>query len=73
MPTKRLPMQKIRDALRLHGDCLPKRKIAASLNVGPTSVGAYLRRDWWSPSVGITGRDHRNGHDGVLKSNSTLL
>jgi transposase len=37
-------MRKIRDALRLHGDGLSKRKIAASLNIGPTSVGEYLRR-----------------------------
>ena len=44
MPTERLPMRKIRDALRLHADGLSKRKIAASLSIGPTSAGDYLRR-----------------------------
>ena len=44
MPTKRLPMRKIRDALLLHADGLSKRKIAASLNVGPTSAGEHVRR-----------------------------
>ena len=44
MPGKRLPMRKIRDVLRLCADGLSKRQIAASLNVGATSVGEYLRR-----------------------------
>jgi transposase len=44
MPGKRLPMRKIRDVLRLRAGGLSKRQIAASLNVGPTSVGDYLRR-----------------------------
>jgi len=44
MPGKRLPMRKIRDVLRLRAGGLSKRQIAASLNVGATSVGDYLRR-----------------------------
>jgi len=44
MPRKRLPMRKIRDVLRLRADGLSKRQIAASLNVGATSVGEYLHR-----------------------------
>jgi len=44
MPGKRLPMRKIRDVLRLRADGLSKRQIAASLNVGATSVGEYLHR-----------------------------
>ena len=44
MPGKRLPMRKIRDVLRLRAGGLSKRQIAASLNVGTTSVGEYLRR-----------------------------
>ncbi|MDA1100574.1 MAG: IS21 family transposase [Proteobacteria bacterium] len=42
MPRERLPMHKIRDVLRLHAGGLSKRRIAASLNVGRTSVGAYV-------------------------------
>ena len=41
---KRLPMRKIRDALRLQAAGLSKRQIAASLGVGRTTVGDYLRR-----------------------------
>ncbi|MFQ5973741.1 MAG: IS21 family transposase [Alphaproteobacteria bacterium] len=37
-------MRKIRDVLRLTANGLSKRQIAASLGLGPTSVGAYLRR-----------------------------
>ncbi len=44
MATERLPMRKIRDVLRLHAGGLSKRQIAASLGVGPTSVGEYIRR-----------------------------
>ncbi len=44
MATKRLPMRKIRDVLRLNASGLSRRQIAASLNLGPTSVGEYLRR-----------------------------
>jgi transposase len=44
MPGERLPMRKIRDVLRLRAAGLSKRQIAASLNVGATSVGDYLRR-----------------------------
>ena len=34
MPRERLPMRKIRDALRLHAGGLSKRQIAVSLNIG---------------------------------------
>ena len=44
MPGQRLPMRKIRDALRLKASGLSIRRIAASIGVGPTSAGAYLRR-----------------------------
>lgn len=44
MPGERLPMRKIRDVLRLHAAGLSKRRIAASLTIGVTSAGAYLRR-----------------------------
>lgn len=44
MATERLPMRKIRDVLRLHAGGLSKRQIAASLGLGPTSVGEYVRR-----------------------------
>jgi transposase len=44
MPTERLPMRKIREALRLHAVGLSKRRIAVSLNIGATSAGDYLRR-----------------------------
>ena len=44
MPGERLPMRKIRDVLRLHAAGLSKRRIAASLNIGATSAGDYLRR-----------------------------
>jgi len=37
-------MRKIRDVLRLNASGLSKRQIAASLNLGPTSVGEYIRR-----------------------------
>ena len=44
MPRERLPMRKIRDVLRLHGDKLSKRQIAVSLNVGRTAVRDYIER-----------------------------
>lgn len=44
MPGERLPMRKIRDVLRLHAEGLSKRRIAASLTIGPTSAGEYIRR-----------------------------
>ncbi len=44
MATERLPMRKIRDVLRLQASGLSKRQIAASLSLGPTSVGEYIRR-----------------------------
>ncbi|MBK8909021.1 MAG: transposase [Rhodospirillales bacterium] len=37
-------MRKIRDVLRLHAAGLSKRRIAASLTIGATAAGAYLRR-----------------------------
>ena len=44
MPRERLPMRKIRDALRLHAGGLSKRQIAVSLNIGRTSAGDYINR-----------------------------
>ncbi len=44
MATKRLPMRKIRDALRLETSGLSRRQIAASLNIGRTAVRTYLDR-----------------------------
>ena len=44
MAQSRLPMRKIRDVLRLSASGLSKRQIAASLGIGPTAVGACLRR-----------------------------
>ncbi len=44
MATKRWLMRKIRDVLRLQASGLSKRQIAASLSLGPTSVGEYIRR-----------------------------
>ncbi len=44
MPGERLPMRKIRDALRLHAGGLSKRQIAVSLNIGRTSAGDYINR-----------------------------
>ena len=41
---KRLPMRKIRDALRLQAAGLAKRQIAASLGVGRTTARDYLAR-----------------------------
>ena len=41
---KRLPMRKIRDALRLRASGLPMRKIAASLGVGQSTLSDYLKR-----------------------------
>lgn len=41
---KRLPMRKIRDALRLQAAGLSKRQIAVSLGVGRTTVREYLER-----------------------------
>ncbi len=44
MPRERLPMRKIRDVLRLHAGGLSKRRIAAGLNIGRTTVGDYIKR-----------------------------
>ncbi len=44
MATKRLPMRKIRDVLRLEASGLSRRQIAASLNIGRTAAGTYLDR-----------------------------
>ena len=41
---QRVPMRKIRDVLRLDAGGLSKRRIAASLAMGATSVGEYLQR-----------------------------
>lgn len=41
---RRLPMRKIAEALRLKVAGLPTRKIAASLNVGQSTVSEYLKR-----------------------------
>lgn len=41
---KRLPMRKIREALRLRSNGLSTREIAASLGVGQTTVSEYLKR-----------------------------
>jgi len=41
---KRLPMRKIRDALRLHAKGLSTRKIAASLGLGQSTASDYLGR-----------------------------
>ncbi len=44
MATKRLPMRKIRDALRLQASGLSRRQIAASLNIGRTAARTYIDR-----------------------------
>ena len=44
MATKRLPMRKTRDALRLEASGLSRRQIAASLSIGRTAVRRYLDR-----------------------------
>ena len=44
MATKRLPMGKIRDALRLQASGLSRRQIAASLNIGRTAARTYIGR-----------------------------
>ncbi|MFQ5411997.1 MAG: IS21 family transposase [Phycisphaerae bacterium] len=44
MPGQRLPMRNIREALRLRASGLSNRKIAASIGVGTTSAGEYIRR-----------------------------
>jgi AcrR family transcriptional regulator len=41
---KRLPMRKIRDALRLRANGLSMREIAASLGVGQSTLNDYLKR-----------------------------
>lgn len=41
---KRLPMRKIAEALRLKAAGLSTRKIAASLNVGQSTISEYLKR-----------------------------
>ena len=41
---KRLPMRKIRDALRLRAGGLSMREIAASLGVGQSTLSDYLKR-----------------------------
>ncbi len=44
MPGARLPMRKIRDVLRLTAAGMSKRKIAASLSIGATTVSDFLQR-----------------------------
>ena len=45
MPNKRLPVRKIKEALRLKFVCgLGERKIAESCRIGHTTVANYLRR-----------------------------
>ena len=44
MATKRLPMRKIRGALRLEASGLSRRQIAASLNIGRTAARSYMDR-----------------------------
>ena len=44
MPGARLPMRKIRDVLRLTAAGMPSRQVAASLNIGATTVVDCLRR-----------------------------
>ncbi len=41
---KRLPMRKIREALRLRADGLSGRQVALSLSLGRATVSDYLRR-----------------------------
>ena len=41
---KRLPMRKIREALRLRADGLSGRQMALSLSLGRATVSDYLRR-----------------------------
>ena len=41
---KRLPMRKIRDALRLRASGLSLREIGLSLGLGRSTVGEYIRR-----------------------------
>jgi transposase len=44
MPGQRLPMRKIRDVLRLSAGGMSNRQIAASLGIGATAAGGFLRR-----------------------------
>lgn len=44
MPGQRLPMRKIREALRLQAQGLSKRRIALSLGISATAAGSYLAR-----------------------------
>lgn len=44
MPGKRLPVRKIRDVLRLSAGGMSNRQIAASLGIGATAAGGFLRR-----------------------------
>ena len=45
MPRERLSMRKIREVLRLHGQCgLSRRQIAASCQIGLGTVSEYLQR-----------------------------
>jgi len=44
MPGARLAVRQIREILRLHAAGLSKRKIATSLNIGPTAAGECIRR-----------------------------
>ena len=44
MPSERLPRRERRDVLRLHGDKLTNRQIAASRNLGRTAVRDYIDR-----------------------------
>ncbi len=41
---KRLPMRKIKDAMRLEAAGLSRRQIAVSLGVGRTTIREYLER-----------------------------
>ena len=46
---KRLPMRKIREALRLRADGFSGRQVAQSLAVGRATISEYFRRaDGWS-------------------------
>jgi transposase len=44
MAGERLPMRRIRDVLRLKASGMSKRRIAASVGIGPTAAGDYLCR-----------------------------
>ena len=44
MPTKRLPMRKIREAIRLRHAGLSHRQIGRSLGQARSTIGDYLQR-----------------------------